>query len=283
MGCDGGTIPKRHELVKTAKRGEQKDKDMDRKAKWSSCSITQEALESPIMVCELGRLYSKESVLEHLLDQTAHDNFSHITSMKNVKEVKLSPNLGYSSNKGCHDQYYDTQLAKYVCPVVGLEMNGKYKFSALWSCGCVLSERALKEVASENCHSCGSPFEKDDIIVIYPEDKDLTLMGDNMKIRREKLKALRKEKKSKKIKRKMEETETSTSSTSSSSSKKKISKNHKFDIPKVPKVEKANEGTDDSKIDPKESKVYKSLFTSGQEKRDGDKTAHWITYNPYHL
>lgn len=57
MGCDGGTIPKRHELVKTAKRPEQKDKDMDRRAKWTTCSITQQALEEPIVACELGKLY----------------------------------------------------------------------------------------------------------------------------------------------------------------------------------------------------------------------------------
>lgn len=57
MGCDGGTIPKRHELVKTAKRPEQKDKDMDRKAKWSTCTIRQQALTNPIVACELGKLY----------------------------------------------------------------------------------------------------------------------------------------------------------------------------------------------------------------------------------
>ena len=57
MGCDGGTIPKRHELVKTAKKGEQKDKDMDRSAKWTSCTISQQELTTPIVMCELGRLY----------------------------------------------------------------------------------------------------------------------------------------------------------------------------------------------------------------------------------
>lgn len=57
MGCDGGTIPKRHELVKTAKRPEQKDKDMDRRAKWSTCCISQQALTEPIVTCEMGKLY----------------------------------------------------------------------------------------------------------------------------------------------------------------------------------------------------------------------------------
>lgn len=62
MGCDGGTIPKRHELVKTAKRPEQKDKDMDRRAKWSTCCISQQALTKPIMTCEMGKLYRCHTV-----------------------------------------------------------------------------------------------------------------------------------------------------------------------------------------------------------------------------
>ena len=65
-------------------------------------------------------LFSKESILEHLLDQTISENCSHIASLKNVKELKLFENSGYNkSTPGCHDQYYDTQVAKYVCPVVG--------------------------------------------------------------------------------------------------------------------------------------------------------------------
>lgn len=205
MGCDGGTIPKRHELVKTAKRGEQKDKDMDRAAKWNLCTISQEPLVLPIMMCELGKLYNKESILEYILDNTIPTNgtnCSHITNMKHVKQLQLTPNAGYASKASeCHDQYFDTQTAKYVCPVVGLEMNGKYKFCAVWQCGCAVSERALKEVDTVNCHKCGDTFEKDDVVVINAEDDDLELMEERMRLRREKMKALRKEKKSKKGKR----------------------------------------------------------------------------------
>lgn len=206
---------------------------------------------------------------------------------------------------------------KYFRSFSGLEMNGTSKFCALWSCGCVLSERALKEVVSETCHCCGSPFEKDDVIIIYPEDDDLALLTTNMKIRKEKLKASRKDKKLKKAKRKLEESETPGTSTEikdggtcvpSSSSSKKTNGDH-FVIPKVPKIpndvkkaatvaagsskkdkkdkvgkgEEGEKGEKEPLIDPKASKVYKSLFTSGQEKQSADKTAHWITYNPYHL
>ena len=58
MGCDGGTIPTRDELVKLKKRPEQKDSDGHRLYKWQHCAITQQFLTS-----EMGRLYSKEAVI----------------------------------------------------------------------------------------------------------------------------------------------------------------------------------------------------------------------------
>ena len=179
-------------------------------------------------------------------------------------------------------------------------MNGKYKFYALWSCGCVLSERAFKEVESETCHNCGEKFEKDDIIVLNAEGEDLEKMETNMKERRERMKKAKKQKKEK------------------NNEKRKAENGHQFAVPqkltngitdekcpsKKPKL--LSEATDtkskvngtkdvpakkassskskkEDKIDIKQSKVYKNLFTSSEKKKDKDNQAHWITYNPYHL
>lgn len=49
----------------------------------------------------------------------------------------------------------ENQTAAYICPVIGLEMSGKFRFVALWSCGCVFSERALKEINTNVCHKVG--------------------------------------------------------------------------------------------------------------------------------
>ena len=68
MGGDGGSIPTRDELVRTKKRGEQKDKDFDRLHRWSNCALTQEPLRRPIIACQLGRMYNKQTILEFLLD-----------------------------------------------------------------------------------------------------------------------------------------------------------------------------------------------------------------------
>lgn len=63
MGCDGGTIPTRDELVKLKKKPERKDSDGHRLYKWQHCSITQQMLTKPVVACEMGRLYSKEAVI----------------------------------------------------------------------------------------------------------------------------------------------------------------------------------------------------------------------------
>lgn len=80
----------------------------------------------------------------------------HIRNMKDIVELKTTVNKDYDNNAAFNgDCYIDTQKARYICPVVGIEMNGTYKFCVLWKCRCVLSDRALKMVKSETCHKVG--------------------------------------------------------------------------------------------------------------------------------
>lgn len=69
-------------------------------------------------------------------------------SLKDVKELALTENpLWVDLVRGeTGDSYIDVQKAKWVCPVSGMEMNGRFRFCYLWSCGCVFSEKALKEM-----------------------------------------------------------------------------------------------------------------------------------------
>lgn len=86
--------------------------------------------------------------MEGLLDRsTLPESAQHIKSLKDVKNLNLTRNPAFDGNKAKKgDCYTDEGRSPYICPVIGLEMNGKYKFCFLWSCGCVMSERALKEV-----------------------------------------------------------------------------------------------------------------------------------------
>ena len=197
--------------------------------------------------------------------------------------------------------------------VLGLEMNGKYKFCLLWSCGCVMSERAIKEVDSDTCHSCGAKYEKEDLIILNADGDDLTTMEENMKNRREKLKALRKEKKDKKCEKRKSELKVDKNGstngfavpkpptdppakkkTKTDTIHKKNGESSSLDAKKAEingenskqsSKKKTDKEKTESKIDITQSKVYKSLFTSSEssKNRGKDKTAHWITYNPYHL
>lgn len=170
MGCDGGTIPRRDELVKLKKKPEQvwfpfnridlynllislhfsdnktqKDKESERQYRWKHCALTQLRLQIPIVTCALGRLYSKQSVVEALLEkEKMPETCRHIKTLKDIKNLKFTPNPAYDESK-------DGQSSPFICALSGLEMSGLFRFIALWTCGCVFSERALKAIKDKSC------------------------------------------------------------------------------------------------------------------------------------
>ncbi|XP_064486850.1 replication termination factor 2-like [Ornithodoros turicata] len=289
MGCDGGTIPRRDELVRTKQKPEQKDKDAEAVAKWKHCAITQEELRLPVVSCDLGRLYNKEAVIEYLLNKEATSDIAkHIRSLKDLVELNLTENPTYrrkGADKG--DEYVDHRASRFICPVVGLEMNGKYKFCYLRHCGCVLSERALK-VKSDVCHKCGKPFEDDDIVVLNGTEEELSVLEEKMEARRLKAKLEKKSKKRAtdiavedgKKKVKFEEPSKATgklvnggASTSEAKARPTTGTSTKMILP-----EKACAGYSIAK-DPNTSEALKSLFTTHKTALNQEK-AHWITHNP---
>lgn len=109
--------------------------------------MSQEPLQKPVVACELGRLYNKDAVIEALLDKSkATDVVSHLRSLKDVKDLKLTENPAWKEDEAVANGESDEQKAKWICPVVGQEMNGQFRFVFIWTCGCVFSERALKEI-----------------------------------------------------------------------------------------------------------------------------------------
>ncbi|XP_034441381.1 replication termination factor 2 isoform X1 [Hippoglossus hippoglossus] len=283
MGCDGGTIPKRHELVKGPKKVEKVDKNAELAAKWKYCALSQEKLRRPIVSCDLGRLFNKDAIIEYLLDKTAErpniETVTHIRGIKDIKELNLIDNPEWEGERrnAKGDRYEDINCGMFICPVVGLEMNGKHRFCYLQTCGCVFSDRALKEVKTEICHKCGDPFKHEDIVYLNGSKEE----GEKLREKMEAKRANAKTKKSKKSKV-TEQAETvstpavlhpdvaGTSATSSSS--------------EDPKSSTAS-GTKRSiqKMEEK-SEVFKSLFTThSSAKRTKDQTSNWVTHTPYHF
>ncbi|KAF6201998.1 hypothetical protein GE061_004394 [Apolygus lucorum] len=206
MGCDGGTIPKRDELVRTKKKAEQKDKVSELNFLWQHCAISQTPLREPIVACGLGKLYNKDAVIMGILDKSAMpETAKHIKSMKDVKELNLTKNPTYASGATKGDSYDDHQNSPYICPVLGLEMNGRFKFCFYWSCACVFSERALKGLKSTNCHKCQKPSDESEIVIMNAIDDDLEMNRARMEDRVTRMKLAKKAKKVEAVKTEIKE------------------------------------------------------------------------------
>jgi len=278
MGCDGGTIPTRDELVKTAKRPEQKDKDSVRLYKWRHCALTQEPLDKPVVACELGRLYNKEAIIEKLLNaksegKSESNTADHIKSLKDVKELQLEPNPAFKDKVTVGDGgYIDSQRSPWICPLTSQEMNGRFPFVFDWSNGKVMSQRAHKMLKEDKV----SAIAEENLIILNPEDNG-ELMFTKMEARRARIKAA---KKAEKEKRKAEKSvtndngeqptkkvkivEAKTSSSSKKSANESLIKNGH------------NKGVQN---DPSKSEVYKSLFSSHHTALNKPK-GNWVTFDP---
>lgn len=55
MGGDGGSIPRRDDLVKPKKKPEVVNKEAENVALWKYCALSQDLLVHPIVSCQLGR------------------------------------------------------------------------------------------------------------------------------------------------------------------------------------------------------------------------------------
>lgn len=298
MGCDGGTIPRRDELVKVKKKAETKDKDSELCFQWRCCSITQQPLQKPIVTCGLGKLYNKLSLVEALLNKSLPESASHIKNLKDFKELNLTPNPTFKDDD-VRGGGTTVASAPYICPVIGLEMSGKFRFVALWGCGCVFSERALKQVNVKNCHKCQQPFTEDDVVVLNGNKDDLEVMTERMLKRKEKNKN-KKDKKSK-IVIKTEDMPSTSKESDNVEAKVEIIKKEPENVKEISASKLMassstkrpgrinNNGIDTKKIkkdysvakDPEVSDVYKSLFTTHKSEKEQNR-AHWVTYNPFY-
>uniref|UniRef100_A0A8C4WDZ1 Replication termination factor 2 n=1 Tax=Gopherus evgoodei TaxID=1825980 RepID=A0A8C4WDZ1_9SAUR len=299
MGCDGGTIPKRHELVKGPRKVEKIDKNAELVAQWYYCALSQEELRRPIVACELGRLYNKDAVIEFLLDKSSDKSLvqaaSYIRSIKNVTELNLADNPAWKGDKGNTkgDKYDDIQCARFICPVVG--------FVFLRNCGCVFSERALKEIKTEVCHRCGVPFQDDDVIILNGSKDDVEVLKKRMEERRLKSKG---GKKSKKCKAAESVSQQDTTEDSPGPSEAKTAKDYmntnsgerkqivftksaaNGSSSASGKISKASAGTTKRSIVDSEEKseAYKSIFTShSSAKRSKEESSNWVTHTAYYF
>lgn len=182
-------------MVKLKKKAEKADRDMELQARWKYCALSGEELKQPIVACDLGRLYNKEAVLMALLDKSNMPEVArHIRSMKDVTVLQLTVNPSYKQSSKA-DTYNDTQTAQHSCPVTGLEMSGRYRFVFLRGCGCVISERGLKEVPSDTCHKCGGVFTMEQVVPLNVGEAEEKALREAMEDRRQQAKRSKRKRK----------------------------------------------------------------------------------------
>jgi hypothetical protein len=179
MGLDGGTFATRADIMRrsswrlacadaswstrggaldrgTLVASERVDPAQLGRIKWSTCALSGEALREPVVACELGSLYNRESVLEFLLGslQFPYNNqhavkraFGHLRSMKCVFQLQLhwQPAAAGVATAGTTAAATTT----IVCPIVQVPADGRQPFVALRPCGHVLSARALRSLHAE--------------------------------------------------------------------------------------------------------------------------------------
>ncbi|KAI1764495.1 DUF602-domain-containing protein [Hypoxylon sp. FL1150] len=180
MGNDGGSIPKRRELVREAARlpttSELKATALESLTHaWTTCPLSDAPLDLSNTVSDWrGRLYNYESVLQCLmpssseaaLPETQEAEFARtgIKSLKDVIKLKFTIRKDEKSSRG--------EFA--TCPVSLKELGAATKSIYLVPCGHVFAEMAMKEIAEtgeKHCPECSYNFEERDIIPILSTDE----------------------------------------------------------------------------------------------------------------
>ncbi|KAF7561609.1 hypothetical protein G7046_g2509 [Stylonectria norvegica] len=161
MGNDGGSIPKRRELVKNAARNptvsELKATALESLAHaWAHCALSGAPLDLDTVVSDWrGRLYNYEAILNGLMpsDEPAEVTPSSlgIKSLRDVTKLKVS-----KTGDGLE------------CPISMKELGPSVKAVYLVPCGHVFAEAAMTEIQAKSCPECGEDFSPENIITILP-------------------------------------------------------------------------------------------------------------------
>ncbi|KAK4234991.1 Rtf2 RING-finger-domain-containing protein [Achaetomium macrosporum] len=221
MGNDGGSIPTRRELVKSAARtptvSELKATALENLTHaWSHDPLTSERLDMENVVSDWrGRLYNYESVLRGLIP-SSDDDAAVAPELVNGESSELT--FASTGIKSLRDvvklkfRRYAPPGTKgreiWACPISLKELGPATRAVYLVPCGHVFAEAAIKQIQEKICPECSEGFKARDMIPILPtQEADLASLAARISnLRAEGLThSLKKEKKNGKKKRKAEE------------------------------------------------------------------------------
>lgn len=165
MGGDGGSIAQRSEMVKTKKKEiTEVDPGQLNYQMATTCALSQMPLAKPIVICDLGNLYNRDSVVTFLMEKknTAYE-FKHIRSLKDV----YGTNPHFLDERRGSDESVVTPIC---CPITSYMFDRHRNFYYLKPCCCIVSEQALKQMGRSKCPSCETIInagESDDEFAIF--------------------------------------------------------------------------------------------------------------------
>lgn len=170
MGNDGGSIPKRRELVKEAAKAlttSQAKEQLTEQQEyhWSTCPLSRKPLAAPVVGDAAGTLYNKDAVIEFLLaeDGREKEEAGKVADMKRDGEFA---ELGCAGDrlKGLKDvvevkfemgQERTTEASgrreTWMCPITGRELGPGAKAVYIVPCGHAFAGSVVKEVAGSVC------------------------------------------------------------------------------------------------------------------------------------
>ena len=185
MGNDGGSIPKRRELVKEAARAQTVSELKATAHESLSHAWTQDPLSSEPIDMEnvasdwRGRLYNYESILKGLVpshdgeaeEEQANGNDMTFAST-GIRSLRDIVRLRFKRYKPAGSKEKEI----WACPVSLKELGPATRAVYIVPCGHVFAEVAIKEITDQehNCPECSEPFEAQDVVPVLPtEEADL--------------------------------------------------------------------------------------------------------------
>ncbi|KAL5369018.1 hypothetical protein CPHLJ_4g1281 [Cryptosporidium parvum] len=190
MGGDGGSIPKRADVVKTKGYGfkrnlggmgympnaqvkltnEENSTKLKMHERWTKCYLTNEPLNPPVVICNKGFLYNKEAVINKLLSKSK--TAPHIKKLSDVFQVKNKFNnilnclICPVTNKNL--DYYTKASYNKCCQHIIAYSSSYLKSSNLTKIG----ERNVQNKHQKVCINCNTN--------INPQHNEIKLFSDTI-------------------------------------------------------------------------------------------------------
>lgn len=188
MGNDGGSIPKRSELVKEAAKALtaaqiKEAQNEQQEYGWTTDPLTRKPLARPVVSDAAGVLYNKDSIIEFLLKEEGRekDELRKVAAVKGtteggfvelgsfgdrVKGLKDVVEVQFEVAEG--ERETGARGEKWVCPITSRELGPGAKAVYIVPCGHAFAGSVVKEVAGSACLSCNEVYAENDVILILP-------------------------------------------------------------------------------------------------------------------